>query len=428
MNGWAVYQALACRLLARTSIYQSGGAFGFRDQLQDAVNLLLIEPKYARERILAACAHQYLEGDVMHWWHEGEPDRGVRTRCSDDLLWLPWAVCEYVEKTGDTAILDEKRPFLASRELEPQEETRYEPAAPSERSGSVLEHAALSLSRVIKRGVGKHGLPLMLAGDWNDGMDAVGIGGRGESVWLAWFFAHTARRFAPLLERTGDKPGAAALLSAAARFGRAADRAWDGEWYLRGYFDDGSPLGTAHGHGCRIDSVAQSWAAMCREAAPGKVNEALDSALARLFDRDKGVVKLFDPPFGDGAERAGYIASYGPGFRENGGQYTHGAIWLAMACLRTGRRADGLELLKAVLPRLAPEYGAEPYVLAADVYSNPDRYAQAGWSWYTGSAGWFFRVVTEDLLGLRLEGGRLTRESNAPDGWKADVKPSGQEM
>ena len=215
MNGRAVYQTLACRLLARTSIYQSGGAYGFRDQLQDAVNLLLIEPKYARERILAACAHQYLEGDVMHWWHEGEPDRGVRTRCSDDLLWLPWAVCEYVEKTGDAAILTENCPFLDSKELEPHEDTRYEPASAAERPGTVLEHAALALSRVIKRGVGEHGLPLMLAGDWNDGMDAVGVGGRGESVWLAWFFAHTARRFAPLLERSGDKPGAAALLSAA---------------------------------------------------------------------------------------------------------------------------------------------------------------------------------------------------------------------
>ena len=361
----------------------------------------------------------------MHWWHEGEPDRGVRTRCSDDLLWLPWAVCEYVEKTGDAAILAENCHVLDSKELEPHEDTRYEPASAAERPGTVLEHAALALSRVIKRGVGEHGLPLMLAGDWNDGMDAVGVGGRGESVWLAWFFAHTARRFAPLLERSGDKPGAAALLSAAARLGRAADRAWDGGWYLRGYFDDGAPLGSAKGRGCRIDSIAQSWAAMCREAAPEKVNAALDAALERLFDREGGIVKLFDPPFGDGAERAGYIASYGPGFRENGGQYTHGAIWLAMACLRTGRRAEGLELLKAVLPRLAPEYGAEPYVIAADVYSNSDRYAQAGWSWYTGSAGWFLRVVTGDLLGLAVENGKLTARPNVPEGWKFGASLSG---
>ena len=398
MNGWAVYQALACRLMARTSIYQSGGAYGFRDQLQDSVNLIPVGPEYAHERILSACAHQYLEGDVMHWWHEGSPDRGVRTRCSDDLVWLPWAVCEYVDKVGDKSILGETAPYLVSEKLADSESSRYEAAVP-EGSGTVLEHAALALRLVIRRGVGRHGLPLMLAGDWNDGMDTVGIEGRGESVWLAWFFAHTARRFAHLLEAGGDKHGAAALLSAASRLGRAADRAWDGQWYLRGYFDDGSPLGSGRGHGCRIDSVAQSWAAMCAEASPEKVNAALDSALGRLFDRENGLVRLFDPPFGEGAERAGYIASYGPGFRENGGQYTHGAIWLAMACLKCGRRDEGLEILKALLPKGTERYGTEPYVLAADVYSNPDRKGQAGWSWYTGSAGWFFRVVTEYLSG-----------------------------
>ncbi len=396
MNGWAVYQTLACRLMARTSIYQSGGAYGFRDQLQDAVNLIPVDSGYARRRILAACAHQYREGDVMHWWHEGSPDKGVRTRCSDDLIWLPWAVCEYVDKVGDADILNETAPYLRSEKLAEGEPTRYEAAVP-EGAGTVLEHAALALRLVIRRGVGRHGLPLMLAGDWNDGMDTVGIEGRGESVWLAWFFAHTARRFAKLLEERGDKHGAAALLSAASRLGRAADRAWDGQWYLRGYFDDGSPLGTANGHGCRIDSVAQSWAALCAEASPERVDMALDSALERLFDRESGLVKLFDPPFGEGAERAGYIASYGPGFRENGGQYTHGAIWLAMACLKRGRRDEGLEILKAVLPKGTERYGAEPYVLAADVYSNPDRPGQAGWSWYTGSAGWFFRTVNEYL-------------------------------
>ena len=394
LDGWALYQALACRLLARTSIYQSGGAYGFRDQLQDAVNLLAVEPAWARERILAACAHQYREGDVMHWWHAGEPDRGVRTRCSDDLVWLPWAVCEYLGKVGDTSILYEPVPYLRSEKLAEGEPSRYEPAVP-EGSGTVLEHAALALRLVIRRGVGRHGLPLMLAGDWNDGMDTVGIDGRGESVWLAWFFAHTARRFAHVLEGSGDKHGAAALLSAASRLGRAADRAWDGQWYLRGYFDDGSPLGSGRGHGCRIDSVAQSWAAFCAEASPERVDTALDSALERLFDREAGLVKLFDPPFGEGAERAGYIASYGPGFRENGGQYTHGALWLALACLKRGRRDECIGLLRALLPKESETYGAEPYVLAADVYTNPDRPGQAGWSWYTGSAGWFFRIASE---------------------------------
>ena len=420
MNGWAVYQTLACRLLARTSIYQSGGAYGFRDQLQDAVNLLPVASAPARERILAACAHQYEEGDVMHWWHEGEPDRGVRTRCSDDLLWLPWAVCEYVEKTGERALLDELRPYLDSPPLEKHEDSRYEAARSSERAGTVLEHAALALRLVIRRGVGEHGLPLMGAGDWNDGMDQVGAAGRGESVWLAWFFAHTARRFAPLLDRAGDRPGAAALLSAASRLGRAAARAWDGQWFLRGYFDDGAPLGSSKGRACRTDSVAQSWAAFCAEAPPERVDAALDAALERLRDGPNGPVKLFDPPFGEGAERAGYISSYGPGFRENGGQYTHGAIWLALALLSRGRRAEGLEVLLALLPKESPEYGAEPYVLAADVYTNPERYGQAGWSWYTGSAGWYLRAVLEGLFGLRMESGRLSLPE-LPEGWELSI-------
>ena len=428
MNGWALYQALACRLMARTSIYQSGGAYGFRDQLQDAANLLLMAPELARERILSACAHQYREGDVMHWWHEGEPDRGVRTRCSDDLIWLPWAVCEYLDATGDDSLLNESRPWLDSEPLAPTEPSRYEPARYDGTEATVLEHAALALRLVIRRGVGEHGLPLMLAGDWNDGMDTVGIEGRGESVWLAWFFAHTARRFAAVLDRQGDRHGAAALLSAASRIGRAADRAWDGAWYLRGWFDSGAPLGSAKGRGCRIDSLAQSWAAMCAEASPERVQKALDSALERLFDRETGLVKLFDPPFGDGAERAGYISSYGPGFRENGGQYTHGAIWLAMACLRTGRREEGLALIRALLPGRSVEYGAEPFVLAADVYSNPDRLGQAGWSWYTGSAGWYFRVVTRELLGLSIRDGKLYAEPRVPEGWgfKAGLEGAGE--
>ena len=344
----------------------------------------------------------------------------MRTRCSDDLLWLPWAVCEYVEKTGERALLDELRPYLDSPPLEKHEDSRYEAARSSERAGTVLEHAALALRLVIRRGVGEHGLPLMGAGDWNDGMDQVGAAGRGESVWLAWFFAHTARRFAPLLDRAGDRPSAAALLSAASRLGRAAARAWDGQWFLRGYFDDGAPLGSSKCRACRIDSVAQSWAAFCAEAPPERVDAALDAALERLRDGPNGPVKLFDPPFGEGAERAGYISSYGPGFRENGGQYTHGAIWLALALLSRGRRAEGLEVLLALLPKESPEYGAEPYVLAADVYTNPERYGQAGWSWYTGSAGWYLRAVLEGLFGLRMESGRLSLPELS-EGWELSI-------
>lgn len=418
MNGWAAYQTVACRLMGRCSLYQSGGAFGFRDQLQDAANMVLIDSSLARRRIIDCCAHQYAEGDVMHWWHpESCGDKGVRTRCSDDLLWLPWAVCEYTEKTGDNAVLSETAPFLCSQPLGPDEHSRYETPGVTEDRGNVVDHAALALALVIRRGGGEHGLLLMGGGDWNDGMDAVGDKGRGESVWLTWFFAHTARRFAALLEKQGRKAEAAAALSAAARFGRAADRAWDGSWYLRGYYDDGAPLGAKSAKGCRIDSIAQSWAAFCPESGPEKRGKALDAALAQLFDRTGGLVRLFEPPFGDGTEEPGYVKSYGPGFRENGGQYTHGAIWLASACLREGRRADGLALLRALLPRAGAAYGAEPFVIAADVYANPDRYGEAGWSWYTGSAGWYFRVVAEDLLGLRLTGGKLSASPVLPEGW-----------
>ena len=416
LNGWAVYQALACRMYARTSLYQSGGAFGFRDQLQDAVNLMAVDPSLARRRILDACAHQYAEGDVMHWWHRGAPDMGVRTRISDDLLWLPWAVCEYIDATGDLAILDELVTGITSALLKPGEDSRYEAAVPAAGAKSVLEHASGALQCVLRRGFGEHSLLLIGTGDWCDGFDAVGRDGRGESVWLTEFFAHTARRFAHILEARGGTPSAAALTSAARRCEKGAEAAWDGAWYKRGYFDNGSPLGSASGSGCKIDSIAQSWAAFAR-LDERRVQTALKSALSRLFDRDTGVIKLFDPPFAGGTEHAGYVNSYGPGFRENGGQYTHGAIWLAAACLEHGLKDDGLAILLALLRR-SENYGAEPFVLAADVYSNPDRPGEAGWSWYTGSAGWFFRTALFVLMGARWESGRL----ELPQGGSFGVK------
>ena len=417
LNFWAVYQTMACRLLGRTSIYQSGGAYGYRDQLQDAVNLILVAPAIARDRILDACRHQYLEGDVMHWWHPQESgDKGVRTRCSDDLIWLPWAVCEYIDKTGDRTILDETSPWLVSKTLDSHELSRYEAPAMSTERDSVLIHASRALALVVERGTGEHGLPFIGSGDWNDGMDAVGEEGRGESVWLGWFFSHTSRRFAVLLDRLGQRQDAANLLSASIRFGRAADRAWDGQWYLRGYYDDGAPLGSHQSRACQIDSIAQSWAQLCAEAKPERKAEALDNALTHLFT-DGGVAKLFTPPFTEGSEHAGYIKSYGPGFRENGGQYTHGALWLAMACFRADRVDEALQVLHSCLPNESAEYGAEPYVIAADIYSCPERYGQAGWSWYTGSAGWFFRIACEELLGFKQENGQITIIPSLPDNW-----------
>ena len=415
LGGWAAYQTLCCRLLARTSLYQNGGAFGFRDQLQDAVNLLLLDSAPAREQIGRACAHQFAAGDVCHWWHAGTgPEHGVRTRISDDLLWLPWAVCEYVEKTGDAEILSAEYPFLAGEELEENEHDRYQPLEPGAETGTVLEHCRRALMRVLARGVGAHGLLLIGTGDWNDAFDRVGAQGRGESVWLTWFFAITARKFAALV----GGHAAEQLALAADHCTRAAEGAWDGAWYRRGYYDDGRPLGSEACGECRIDAIAQAFAALDTHADRGRVHTALTSAVEQLFDREHNVVRLFDPPITRRTPETGYVRSYGAGLRENGGQYTHGALWLAMALLRTGRTDEGAQILRAVLPAAhdPARYEGEPYVLAADVAAG-DNAGAAGWTWYTGAAGWYLRITAEELLGLHLRGGVLYPEPRLPDGW-----------
>lgn len=341
----------------------------------------------------------------MHWWHSiGGVDKGVRTHCSDDLLWLTWALCEYVEKTGDTSICDVSEHYLSSKPLEAQEADRYETPLRSDCTETVLSHASRALDCCLARGVGGHGLLLFGGGDWNDGMNSVG----GESVWLTWFCSCTARRFAELLVELG-KPDAEKYRAAAASLGKAADRAWDGAWYLRGYWPDGEALGSKQNECCRIDSIAQSWACFCPEATNTRADTALDSALRLLFDRENGIVKLFDPPFFASGRDPGYIQSYGPGFRENGGQYTHAALWLAQACFRRGRSGDGWTILRAILPESNDlrRYKAEPFVIPADVYTCPNHLGEAGWTWYTGSSGWYFRVFTEELLGLKLWHGQL---------------------
>ena len=415
MNGWAAYQALACRIMGRTSMYQSGGAYGFRDQLQDVANLLVLAPSRARRHILTCCAKQFREGDVLHWWHETPAGaRGVRTRCSDDLLWLVWALCEYVEKTGDRGLCAEKAPWLEAPPLGPEERDRYFTPPVSKEESTVLDHARRAMDCVLARGHGPHGLLYTGSGDWNDGMDKVG----GESQWLTWFFIHTARRFSALLARLGE-PGADRYGDAAREYGAAAEQGWNGSWYLRGWWADGAPLGGAGAPACAMDSVAQSWAAFSGTADRERVRTALQAAADHLYDRAHGLVKLFAPPFDGTGRDPGYIRSYGPGFRENGGQYTHGAIWLASALLKEGMTDLGANMLLDMLPARHPRdvWGAEPYVLAADVSAEPDHYGQAMWSWYTGAAGWFFRVVLEDLLGIRLEDGRLTAAPRLPSGW-----------
>ena len=415
LGGWAAYQTLCCRLMARTSLYQNGGAFGFRDQLQDAVNLLLLDSEPARAQIGRACAHQFAAGDVCHWWHEGiGQEHGVRTRISDDLLWLPWAVCEYAQKTGDTQILSAEYPFLAGEELEENERDRYQPLEVSTETGTVLEHCRRAFMRVLARGVGAHGLLHIGAGDWNDAFDRVGAQGRGESVWLTWFFAVTARKFAALI----GGHAAEQLTLAADRCTRAAEAAWDGAWYRRGYYDDGQPLGSEKSGECRVDAIAQAFAAFDTHADPAHVQRALTSAVEQLFDREHNVVRLFDPPITRRTPETGYVRSYGAGLRENGGQYTHGALWLAMALLRTGRTDEGAQILRAVLPAAhdPARYEGEPYVLAADVAAG-DNAGVSGWTWYTGAAGWYLRITAEELLGLHLRGGVLYPEPHLPAGW-----------
>lgn len=415
LGGWAAYQTLCCRLMARTSLYQNGGAFGFRDQLQDAVNLLLLDSEPARAQIGRACAHQFSAGDVCHWWHaDAGVEHGVRTRISDDLLWLPWAVCEYAQKTGDTQILTAEYPFLTGEELAEHERDRYQPLTPGTETGTVLEHCRRAFMRVLARGVGAHGLLRIGTGDWNDAFDRVGAQGRGESVWLTWFFAVTARKFAALI----GGHAAGQLTLAADRCTRAAEAAWDGAWYRRGYYDDGQPLGSEKSGECRIDAIAQAFAAFDTHADPAHVHCALTSAVTQLFDREHNVVRLFDPPITRRTPETGYVRSYGAGLRENGGQYTHGALWLAMALLRTGRTDEGAQILRAVLPAAhdPARYEGEPYVLAADVAAG-DNAGVAGWTWYTGAAGWYLRITAEELLGLHLRGGELYPEPRLPDGW-----------
>ena len=389
LGGWAVYQILACRLLGRCSLYQIGGAYGFRDQLQDAANLLHVDSAYLRERLLDAARHQYEEGDVMHWWHPHPAgDRGLRSRCSDDLLWLPWALCEWLDATGDAALCLQEEPFLRSPPLEKEERDRYETPSVSGKSASLLEHAQAALECCASRGFGRHGLPRMGGGDWNDALDRAG----GESVWLGFFLAHCAARFAGLLESLG-RAGAERWRKLAGKVGRAADAAFIDGHYLRGYWPDGSPLGGAD----RVDATVQSWAVLSGFGSPDKTSAALDLALERLWDREHGLIRLFDPPYGPEERSPGYISSYGEGFRENGGQYTHGAVWLALALHRAGRRDEARAMLRALLPEAhdAARYGAEPYVLAADLCAAPGHEGEAGWTWYTGSAGWFLRAARE---------------------------------
>lgn len=422
INGWALYQTIACRILARSSMYQSGGAYGFRDQLQDACAALLSDPKIAKEQILRAAAHQFVEGDVQHWWHPsyqiGIPEKGVRTRCSDDLLWLPYTVCEYIEKTADTDILDIKVPFITSEPLKADEYERYESVRSTEEVADIYTHCIRALDMALLRGTGQHGLCLIGTGDWNDGFNLVGARGRGESVWLTWFLSIVLKRFVPICKDRGDEEKARLYATYAENLVKAAEEAWDGSWYKRAYFDNGDPIGSSSSEECKIDSIAQSFAVLAG-ADRERCKTALLSAIEHLLDKDARLVKLFTPPFRDNKENPGYIMGYLEGVRENGGQYTHAAIWLAMGCLEHGLINEGYEILEMLLPSTHDEsvYLIEPYVLAADVYSNSLHRGRGGWSWYTGSSAWYYRVTIQNLLGIRISGEGLHLSPKIPDHW-----------
>jgi cyclic beta-1,2-glucan synthetase len=422
LNRWSLYQALSCRMWARSALYQSSGAFGFRDQLQDVMAFVYADAEVARDHIIRAASRQFVEGDVQHWWHP-QSGRGVRTRFSDDLVWLPYVIDHYVNIACDLGIFDVEVPYITMRELNPDEHEVYDLPKVSTETGSIYDHCLRALRKASTKG--QHGLPLIGSGDWNDGMNRVGIEGKGESVWLAWFLIATLRKFAAHADRRGDAVVRDEMLAKADEYAEAVERsAWDGEWYRRAYFDDGSPLGSRTSDECKIDAIAQSWSVISGAGRPDRARQAMQSLNKYLVRDDARLIMLLTPPFDKTTHDPGYIQGYLPGVRENGAQYTHAALWSVLATALSGDGDRAFELFQMLNPIThsdSPEgvdvYKVEPYVVAADVYTAKGHLGRGGWTWYTGSASWMYRIALEAILGFHQRGEKLYIEPCIPKTW-----------